>query len=430
MADWLGRAAINYHASATPISFETKEDGRKTLLDVVQDSVPTCQLNPLLFNGHLQTCWTAVNKEAPPVHYKRRIFEADHSGYSGSYVVDFYVPPEEASVDEADESLPPRTTYFSEAELARLEKEGSDDDRPMLVVLHGLSGGSHEVYLRHAMAPLLESGKWEACVINSRGCAKSKITTGILYNARATWDTRQTVKWLRKTFPNRPLFGIGFSLGACILTNYLGEEGSKCELKAAIACANPWNLEVSNNALKRTFMGHHLYSRVLGTAMRKLADTHAEEIRKYTDFDLEKIAKLTYLWEFDREVQTKAWGYPTENAYYRDASSVDSVMGIRIPYLAINSTDDPISAEEALPYGEIRSNPYAVLCTTSLGGHLGWFEPGGGRWHSRPVANFMNYMAFEAKLDNIKASGSANGKVYHAGAEFDPIRRKMAVPLE
>jgi uncharacterized protein len=77
--------------------------------------------------------------------------------------------------------------------------------------------------------------------------------------------------------------------------------------------------------------------------MRKLADTHAEEIRKYTDFDLEKIAKLTYLWEFDREVQTKAWGYPTENAYYRDASSVDSVMGIRIPYLAINSTDDPVS---------------------------------------------------------------------------------------
>lgn len=71
----------------------------------------------------------------------------------------------------------------------------------------------------NTVAPLLDSGKWEACVINSRGCAKSKITTGILYNARATWDTRQTVKWLRKTFPNRPLFGIGFSLGACILTN-------------------------------------------------------------------------------------------------------------------------------------------------------------------------------------------------------------------
>ena len=47
----------------------------------------------------------------------------------------------------------------------------------------------------------------------------SKITSSVLYNARATWDVRQAVKWLRKTFPNRSLFGLGFSLGANILTN-------------------------------------------------------------------------------------------------------------------------------------------------------------------------------------------------------------------
>lgn len=46
------------------------------------------------------------------------------------------------------------------------------------------------------------------------------------------------------------------------------------------------------------------------------------------------------------------------------------------------------------------------------------------------VAKFMNYMAFEAKLDSIKGNATENGKIYHAGAEFDPMRRKMAVPLE
>ena len=81
------------------------------------------------------------------------------------------------------------------------------------------SGGSHEVYLRHAIAPLVKEGKWEICVVNSRGCAMSKITSGVLYNARATWDVRQAVKWLRSKYPNRPLFGLGFSLGANILTN-------------------------------------------------------------------------------------------------------------------------------------------------------------------------------------------------------------------
>src|SRR6185436_15455142 len=73
-------------------------------------------------------------------------------------------------------------------------------------------------YLRHVLAPLTANG-WEACVVNSRGCAESQITSGVLYNARATWDVRQTVKWLQNQFPNRPLFGIGFSLGANILTN-------------------------------------------------------------------------------------------------------------------------------------------------------------------------------------------------------------------
>ena len=98
------------------------------------------------------------------------------------------------------------------------EALGSDDDKPMLICLHGLSGGSYEIYLRAVLKPLLEAG-WEAAVVNSRGCAESKLTTGILYNARATWDARQFIRWARLKWPNRKLFGIGFSLGANILTN-------------------------------------------------------------------------------------------------------------------------------------------------------------------------------------------------------------------
>jgi predicted alpha/beta-fold hydrolase len=44
-----------------------------------------------------------------------------------------------------------------------------------------------------------------------------------------------------------------------------------------------------------------------------------------------------------------------------------------------------IVANDAIPYGEFKQNPYAILCTTSLGGHLSWFELGGHRWHSKPV---------------------------------------------
>ena len=93
----------------------------------------------------------------------------------------------------------------------------------MLIVLAGLAGGSNEIYLRSVLMPLCldppANERWEACVINARGCALSEITSGVLYNARATWDVRQFVKWARKQWPSRKMFACGFSLGANILVN-------------------------------------------------------------------------------------------------------------------------------------------------------------------------------------------------------------------
>lgn len=117
---------------------------------------------------------------------------------------------------------------------------------------------------------------------------------------------------------------------------------------------------------------------------------HKEELDKYTNIDTAHLFSQKYLYEFDRAYQCPTWGYPTEEAYYRDASSSDSLLNVRIPLLAINAVDDPIASSLALPYAEASTNPYTVLCTTSLGGHLGWFEIGGGRWHGKPVRHICS----------------------------------------
>jgi len=127
-----------------------------------------------------------------------------------------------------------------------------------------------------------------------------------------------------------------------------------------------------------------------------------EQVSKNPKIDVERVRNIRYLFEFDRyearlrhlaetclmynrELQGPTWGYPTEGAYYRDASSTDSVLAIRIPFFAINAEDDPIAVKQAFPIEEIKKNPYAVLLTTSMGGHLSWFEVGGGRWFAKPV---------------------------------------------
>jgi uncharacterized protein len=210
---WLiGNSSVSFHHAPESIVLQLKDGEKTSLSQLCKSTTPPCRLNPFLFNGHLQTAWTIVNGPDVPVFYRRKVFEHEDPAYSGSYTVDFVA---HKPAEQHDDTLPPRTTYFTDEEFAGLP---SDDSKPMLVTLHGLSGGSYELYLRHVLAPLTADG-WEACVVNSRGCANSKITSGVLYNARSTWDVRQTVQWLRKNFPNRPLYGIGFSLGANILTN-------------------------------------------------------------------------------------------------------------------------------------------------------------------------------------------------------------------
>ncbi|KAJ5902511.1 hypothetical protein N7495_003039 [Penicillium taxi] len=448
-----GRIAFFHTKDNKLFLTKAKSNGKEqtTLLDVCRESTPeTCHLNPFLFNGHLQTAWTIMQDDNVPVHYKRRMFESESIMLAGHYAIDFVVPayevPAEGKLTDQErkhtqpEGLPPRTSFYTEEEFTAFP---SDDTKPMLVVLHGLSGGSHEVYLRNVLAPLVADGTWEACVVNSRGCAQTKISTGVLYNARATWDVRQSVKWLRKTFPNRPLFGIGFSLGANILTNYIGEEGDACQLKGAVLCASPWNLDIGNVALQRTWIGREVYSKTMGTSMKKLFEQHVDQVSTNPRIDVEAVRGITYLYEFDRHLQCPTWGYPTETAYYRDATSTDVMMNIRIPFLCVQAEDDPIVSHESLPYQEFGQTPYGVMVTTSWGGHLGWFELGGARWFVKPVISFLNKMAKEIdtsippvvehpdKMPGQVASHPGPGKDLDLAPkpDYHPLRRRLDLKL-
>ncbi|KAL9084730.1 MAG: hypothetical protein Q9159_005085 [Coniocarpon cinnabarinum] len=409
---WLGFAKTTFHAADTTVDIPFKTSDSQSLKKVCSDPsvTPPCRLTPLLPGGHLQTVNFALSKDDFPIYYRRQVFDSDDPNYPGTFAVDFvsHADASEASKGQNDDVkvqrrpaqikgnlfCPSGARLFEEDEWAAMDR-GSQDTAPMLVVMHGLSGGSHEVYLKECLAPFVlqpkgSAPKWEACVVNARGCAGSAITSGVLFNARATWDFRQTVKWLRKRFPNRPLFGIGFSLGANILVNV--------SLRSQLT-------------LRR----------------------HGDELRKNPNIDLERILNTKYLYEFDRELQCPTWGYPTEAAYYRDAASVEPLMNVRTPLLCINAEDDPMSPPQAQPTREVFKNPYAVLCRTSMGGHLGWFEIGGTRWFPKSVHNFLRKMAEEADLQALKQGRKAQSKELGLRTQvssFDPLRRKMVYQSE
>lgn len=168
---------------------------------------------------------------------------------------------------------------------------------------------------------------------------------------------------------------------------YIAEEGSNCILKAAIVVSNPWDLEACHRALQRSYLGMEVYSKTMGASMRSVFDTHKDQIMSLNkEVDAERIRSGKYLYEFDRDLQCPLWGFESHEAYYRDASSCHNVHAIRVPLLALHAQDDPIIGIEAVPFEEVRLNPFATLCLTSQGGHLGWFQTGGERWYARAVS--------------------------------------------
>ncbi|PWW80373.1 AB-hydrolase YheT [Tuber magnatum] len=404
------------HHSRNPITLKTKTKALPFPAFTAPLLTPF-RANPLLFNGHLQTFWTAVKWNDPhTIYYARQRLRNPADG--GHFAVDFVVhdafPPAPSSVEVATGgALPLRTRDMTEEEVAKL---GSDDDTPMVIALHGLSGGSHELYLRSVLAPLTrrveEDGSgFAACVVNARGCALSKVTTGQLFNARFTADLRQTVMYLQEVYPRRPLYAVGFSYGANILTNYIGEECDECVFKAVVLCSSPWNLEVASKALHRTYLGSEVYSKVMGGNMRNLFEINIDNFSGDPRIDVDLVRRGKYLYEFDRDFTARIFGYATVGAYYRDASSVDNLLKTRVPTFILHAKDDPVyliptlledisspyqvAVDEGVPYDEVKANPYCFMATTPTGGHLSWFEYGGGRWFARTVVDFFTAFAKE-----------------------------------
>ena len=70
------------------------------------------------------------------------------------------------------------------------------DDAPVLILLPGLTGGSHDSYVRHMVGAASLNGM-RAVVFNSRGTSDGVVTSPQFYSASYTGDMRSALHtWL------------------------------------------------------------------------------------------------------------------------------------------------------------------------------------------------------------------------------------------
>jgi predicted alpha/beta-fold hydrolase len=107
----------------------------------------------------------------------------------------------------------------------------TEEERPVLVVLHGICGGSAELYVQHLMVestrvrlPSGHDGFRPVC-FNYRGANDTDLHHPYGYSAGQTHDVRDVMRAVHRRYPRAPITACGFSLGANILAKFLGEEG-------------------------------------------------------------------------------------------------------------------------------------------------------------------------------------------------------------
>jgi predicted alpha/beta-fold hydrolase len=266
-----------------------------------------------------------------------------------------------------------------------LHNDSTDGDQPLtspiLVVLHGMNGGSSENYiqlfLRHAQRVFSSSSSSLRCVVMvARGLGGVALTTPRPYNAGSTDDIRQVVLALRQRYPDAPLLAAGFSLGANVLTRYLGEEGDQCPVCAAVVVSNPLDLAESTRHLESSWVGKRL-SAQMAAGLVRFTKKNAEMLaRAPTKPDIAAALRAKLCRDYDEAATCKMFGFPNAIAYYSHFSSLPLVSAIRVPTLLLGASDDPMSGAELLELAvqEARKSPSVVVAISPKGGHLGFLE--------------------------------------------------------
>lgn len=88
-----------------------------------------------------------------------------------------------------------------------------------------------------------------------------------------------------------------------------------------------------------------------------------------------------------------------------------------------------VTHRDAIAFEEVKANPFCVLCTTSTGGHIGWFELGGGRWYVKPTTGFLREFQQNIDFEETRLSSKETAKRELAsgagGARYMSMRRRL-----
>ncbi|NBC32807.1 MAG: alpha/beta fold hydrolase [Alphaproteobacteria bacterium] len=283
--------------------------------------------------------------------------------------------------------------------VGRLDRPAAPQDRPLVLLVHGITGCEDSAYMRASAACLVDRGH-PVLRLNLRGSGPSRGKCRHIYHAGRSEDLRRVAERLAPDWAAHGMLAIGFSLGGNMLLKYLGEDGAAVPFRAAASVSAP--IDLAATARRMLEPRNRLYHRQL------LAWLRAESLAAaalLTEGEREAVRQARSVYQFDDAFVAPRNGFGSADTYYEVNSARHFLSGIRIPTLVIHAGDDPWIPAAA--YRTVDWAPLRRVLTPLLpegGGHVGFHDVDGPPpWHDRCCRRF-----FQAILAASPAAGPAS----------------------
>lgn len=301
-------------------------------------------------------------------------------------VRDYLVRPAERISPGARETLafemPDGTGDTLIGDLDRPVKGGAS--RPLVVLVHGLTGCSESVYMRRAARTFLEAG-YPTLRLNLRGAGASRALCREQYHSGRSGDLAVVIDRLRAPSGAAPdgIALVGWSLGANMLLKAVAEFGVEKGVRGAVAISAP--IDLMGTARIFTAPRNALYHRHLLAGMRAEVSAAPGGLSQQ---ERERIASARSVIAFDDAFTAPRNGFSDAADYYARNSASRFLPEIRIPTRILHALDDPWIPRSAYIDMDWSSCRSVRATLTRHGGHVG-FHGSDGVWSDAEALRFL-----------------------------------------
>ncbi len=279
----------------------------------------------------------------------------------------FFPASEDLSAWPAERLSFPLPESGGDVLLAALHRPNRATDRPLVILVHGLTGCEGSSYMFETTRSFLTLG-YPVMRLNLRGAGPSRETCRRSYCAGSGDNVAAVLSALEVEEARRGVVLIGFSLGGTVILHYLARHARGVSPICAVTVSTPIDLA----AVIRRLMHprNTLYHRWLLARMKEAVIGGASGI---SPRQRAAVLDARSIYEFDNAFTAPHHGFADADDYYTRCSVTGLLERIDTPLL-LHARNDPWIP--AGPYEDIgRDTPSNVtLVLTDDGGHVGFHD--------------------------------------------------------